>query len=145
MPQLDFATFPGQLFWLAVSFVILYILASRIMLPKIADVVEARAKYIADDIDKAETLTNQAEQAEKNAAKILAESSDKARNLIAESSSKAKAKMDTKRAELSEKLEQKIKKAEIEITKIEKQSIEVVDAVSAELSVEIANKILKAA
>jgi len=145
MPQLDFATFPGQLFWLSVAFVVLYMLVSRIMLPSIADVVEARSKHIADDIDKAETLKDQAEDAEHKAAKLMTESSEKARGLIAESTNKAKAKADVRRTELAEKLDQKIKKAEAEIAKIEQQSSDVVAQISAELSAEIANKILKAA
>ncbi len=145
MPQLDFATFTGQIFWLAISFVVLYALVSRLILPSIADVVEVRAKHIADDLDKAESLNNQAEDAEAKAQKILAESSNKARGLIAESSSKAKAKVEAKRAELANKLEQKIKSAESEIAKIEKESADVVEKISADLAKQISDKIIKAA
>lgn len=145
MPQLDFATYLGQIFWLAISFVVLYTLVARLILPSIASVVETRAKHIADDLDKAEGFKDQAEDADGKANKILAQSSEKARGLIAESSSKAKAKMEAKRQELAGKLDQKIKKAEAEIAKIEKESASVVEAVSKELANEIAQKILKAA
>mgnify|MGYP000712233075 CR=1 FL=1 len=145
MPQLDFATYTGQLFWLAISFVVLYTLVSRLILPSIADVVEVRAKHIADDLDKAESLKDQAESAETKAQKILAESTGKARGLIAESAGKAKSKIEAKRAELATKLEQKIKKAESEIAKIEKESAEAVEKLSGELAQDIAGKIIKAA
>src|SRR5688572_14060412 len=141
MPQLDFATYTGQLFWLAVSFVVLYLLVSRIILPSIADVVEVRAKHIADDLNKAESLKDQAEDADKKAAKILAESSNKARGSIAESAAKAKTKIEAKRAELAGKLDQKIKKAESDIAKIEKESADVIEKLSGELAAEIAGEI----
>ena len=145
MPQLDFATYTGQIFWLAVSFVILYVLVSRLILPSIAGVVEVRAKNIADNLDQAESLNNQAEEADSKAQKILAESSNKARGLIAETSGKAKAKIEAKRAELAGKLDQKIKAAEVEIAKIEKESAAVVENLSNIMSTQIANKILKSA
>lgn len=145
MPQLDFATYTGQVFWLIIAFVVLYALVSRLILPSIADVVEVRAKHIADDLDKAESFKDQAEDADAKANKILTESSTKARGLIAESSGKAKAKVEAKRAELVGKLDQKIKKAESEISKIEAESTAAVEKLSGDLAKQIADKILKAA
>ena len=145
MPQLDFATYAGQLFWLAISFVTLYVLVSRLILPSIGNVVDARANNIASNLDEAEKANNQADETDAKAQKMLTESSNKARGLIAESSAKAKAKMEVKRAELATKLEQKIKKAEEEIAKIEKESEDVVAKLSGELASGIANKIIKAA
>ena len=144
MPQLDFATYFGQVFWLAISFVLLYVLVSRLILPSIASVVDVRAKNIADNLDSAESLNTQAEDVSEKAQKILTESSNKARGLIAESSSKAKSKIESKRAELAVKLEQKIKKAESEIAKIEEESATAVENLSNIMATQIANQILKA-
>ena len=58
MPQLDFSTFVPQLFWLFLSLSFLYLILSRIALPRISDVIEERKDIIAQDIDKAKALSN---------------------------------------------------------------------------------------
>ncbi len=53
LPQLDPSYFPSQLFWLVVFFTLLYLLLSRVLLPKIGGVIETREKKIQGDIDAA--------------------------------------------------------------------------------------------
>ena len=60
MPQLEASTFISQLFWLAVTFVILYWVMWKIVIPRIADVLQDRQERIDDDLEKAETLRNEA-------------------------------------------------------------------------------------
>ncbi len=66
MPQLDPSTFTSQLFWLVVTFVVLYIIVVRKALPRISEVLEARQAKIDDDLQVA---SNRKEEA----AKVLAE------------------------------------------------------------------------
>ncbi len=141
MPHLDFSTFAGQVFWLAVTFAALYFVVSRSILPRIGGVVEDRGKHIADDLERAENLNDEAETVEKKYQHELAESSERARALLDESSRKAKEKLESKRHDLVAKLEQKVKKAEAEIAKLEKQYAKLVEDVSGELAEEIAEKI----
>lgn len=141
MPHLDFGTFAGQLFWLAISFVTLYIVVARSVLPKIGGVLEDRGNKIGADLEGAEKANSEAAVIEAKYRKNLAETSEKARNLIDESSKKAKDKLDAKRAELTSKLEDKIKKAEVEIAKIEADSKSAVEEISAQLAKEISAKI----
>ena len=56
LPQLDIATYASQIFWLTVTFVVLYFLVAKIAMPRIAEVLEGRQERIEDDLDKAETL-----------------------------------------------------------------------------------------
>ena len=64
MPQFETAApfFWSQVFWLIVAFVVLYLLMSKIALPRIAEVLEERQDKIDDDLAKAEKLKNEAEQ-----------------------------------------------------------------------------------
>jgi F-type H+-transporting ATPase subunit b len=62
MPQLEFADFLPQLFWLAVSFVLLYILMSRFALPKVATVLVERDRQIEEDLARAERLKREADE-----------------------------------------------------------------------------------
>ncbi|MGD9828575.1 MAG: F0F1 ATP synthase subunit B, partial [Hyphomicrobiaceae bacterium] len=62
-PPLDTSTFVPQLIWLAISFGLLYLLMSRIALPRIGQVIEERRERIQRDLDAAERLKGETEQA----------------------------------------------------------------------------------
>jgi len=84
MPQLDFSTFPNQIFWLVVTLVILYLILSRVALPRIAGVLSDRQGAITGDIAMAEELKLKAEQAEVAYVKALADARGEAQRIIAE-------------------------------------------------------------
>jgi len=60
LPQLDVETYASQIFWLIVTFIVLYFLVAKIAMPRIAEVLEGRQERIEDDLDKAETLKKEA-------------------------------------------------------------------------------------
>ena len=62
MPQLDFTTFIPQLFWLFASLSFLYLVLSKVALPRISDVIEERNDTIAEDLDEAKSLSLEAEK-----------------------------------------------------------------------------------
>lgn len=77
MPQLDFSTYSSQFFWLVLTFLILFLLLSKVYLPKILDIFELRGKTISENIqaahlakDKAVRLKKEYEEMISNAAKI---------------------------------------------------------------------------
>jgi F-type H+-transporting ATPase subunit b len=65
MPQLDFSTFPNQMFWLAVALVLIYLILSKVALPRIGATLDDRQGRITGDIEAAERLKAQAVDAEK--------------------------------------------------------------------------------
>ena len=65
MPQLNFATWPNQVFWLLVALVIIYIVLTKIAMPRIAAVLAERKGKIGGDLAAAEELKSKAKAAEK--------------------------------------------------------------------------------
>ena len=73
MPQLDFSTFPNQIFWLVVTLVVIYLVLSKVALPRIASVLAERQGTITNDLAAAEDLKVKAGEAEEAYNKALAD------------------------------------------------------------------------
>ncbi len=82
MPQLDFSTFPNQIFWLVVSLVVVYLILQRVALPRIASVLADRSASIQRDLDKAEDYKRNAEAAEEAYNKALADARSEAQDIV---------------------------------------------------------------
>jgi F-type H+-transporting ATPase subunit b len=84
MPQLDFSTWPNQFFWLAVTLVVIYLVLSRVALPRIGAVLAERAGTITNDLAAAEELKQRAVAAEKAYDDALATARIEAAKIVAE-------------------------------------------------------------
>lgn len=105
LPQLDTTTFAGQLFWLLISFAVLYFVISRIAAPKIGGVIADRANRLKGDLDAAAQAKRDSEAAIAAYEKALADartkavkSSDELRNAV---QSEINAKNDTAAKQLA--------------------------------------------
>lgn len=105
LPQLDFSTFPNQIFWLVVTLVVIYLILDRIALPRIASVLAERQGTITNDVGAAEDLRAKAAQAEKDYQKALTDARNEAQEIAAKA-----------RAEIQEDLDVAIAKADAEIS-----------------------------
>ncbi|MEC9022228.1 MAG: hypothetical protein VX597_01325 [Pseudomonadota bacterium] len=56
MPQLDFATFPTQIFWLCITFLVLYLVMWKVVIPRISGVLQERQSRVENDLERAEQL-----------------------------------------------------------------------------------------
>jgi F-type H+-transporting ATPase subunit b len=81
LPQLDTTTFASQLFWLLISFIVLYLVISRIAAPKIGGVIADRAGRIKGDLDTAAEAKRASEAALANYEKALADARARALKL----------------------------------------------------------------
>jgi F-type H+-transporting ATPase subunit b len=95
MPQLDFSTFPNQIFWLVVALVVLYILLSRIALPRIGGILDDRQGRILSDINAADRLKAEALDAEKAYNQALADARAEAASIVAAARAEIQADLDT--------------------------------------------------
>ncbi|MEM8871496.1 MAG: F0F1 ATP synthase subunit B' [Pseudomonadota bacterium] len=84
MPQLDFSTFPNQVFWLVVALFVLYQIVTKVALPRIGGTIEDRHEVISNDLEAAAALKQQAVEAEAAYNKALAEARTQAQQIAAE-------------------------------------------------------------
>ena len=94
MPQLDFSTFPNQIFWLLVTLTLIYLILSRVALPRIAAVLAGRQGTITNDIAAAEDLKAKASEAEAAYDKALVDARAEAQRIIAEAKADMQADLD---------------------------------------------------
>jgi len=118
MPQLDFSTFPHQIFWLAVTFCLLYFVVSKFCLPTIREVLQNRQSRISSDIKNAEMLKEQAKESEADFNQALAAAKRKAGEFIANAREKVKEEEAKRHAKLDENFEKQQKEAEQRVARL---------------------------
>ncbi len=101
-PPFQGETFPSQLFWLVICFVALYVLLSRVALPRLGGVIAARNAKIESDLEAANRLRNDSEAAQASYENALADARAKAQALAAESQAKAAAEAEAQRKQLED-------------------------------------------
>ena len=124
LPQFDTSTYIGQLFWLAISFGLLYWLMASVFLPKLGGIIEERRNRIADDYDQAAELKREAEEAEEAYLQALADARAKASTIAAETRTELDGEIATMQAEMDEKLSGQIEAAETRIAEMKAQAAE---------------------
>tara|TARA_B100000900_G_C20289123_1_gene597337 strand:+ start:86 stop:589 length:504 start_codon:yes stop_codon:yes gene_type:complete len=88
MPQLNTEYFASQIFWLIISFIILYVVMSKFALPKIANIIETREDIIARDVEDAENFKKESEITEQGYLQSIREAQDKASSYLSNSRNK---------------------------------------------------------
>ena len=112
MPQLDVNAWPPQLFWLAVTFLVLYFIISKIVIPRTGGVIEGRKNQIDSDLAAAQRFKADTDKAVADYEKALAEARSKAHAIAQETRDKLNAEVDQERSRLDGQLAAKIAEAE---------------------------------
>lgn len=120
MPQLDFSTFPNQIFWLVVTLIVIYLLMSRVALPRIASVLTERHGAIQSDLDKADEMKAKAVEAEIAYNQALVDARAEAQSIVAHA-----------RAEIQKDLDVAMLKADAEIAVKTEESAAAIKKISA--------------
>ncbi|MGI9435498.1 MAG: hypothetical protein ACR2Q4_11835 [Geminicoccaceae bacterium] len=127
MPQLDVSTFVSQVFWLIVCFGALYYLLSRKALPRVAETLEARADRVRADLDEAQRLRKDAEEAMASFDAVMAEAQGRAQSRIAETQAKLQTEAAEKQGKLEAKLAKQVADAEARIAKAKADALKELD------------------
>ena len=130
MPQLDFSTFGNQIFWLAIALVAIYLILSRVALPRIAAVLAERQGTITNDLAAAEDLKAKAVEAEDAYNKALADARAEAQRIAAEARAEIQADLDAAIAKADEQIAAKAAESEKAIAEIKAGALESVKEVA---------------
>ncbi|THH35441.1 F0F1 ATP synthase subunit B' [Aliishimia ponticola] len=137
MPQLEFGTFPNQIFWLVLALIAIYFILSRIALPRIAAILAERQGTITNAIANAEDLKAKAAEAEESYNKALADARAEAQAIAAEARAQIQADLDVAIAKADAEIAAKSAESEKAISAIRASAVESVREVSVETAQDI--------
>jgi F-type H+-transporting ATPase subunit b len=137
MPQLDFSTFPNQIFWLVTALVSIYFLLTRVALPRMGAVMAERSGTITNDLAAAEDLKARAQEAEAAYEASLKEARSEANRIVAQARAEMQAELDEAIAEADERIAERTAESERAIAGIREQASESVREVAREAAREI--------
>ncbi len=141
-PPFDSSTYGAQLFWLTISFGLLYILMSRLALPRVGEVLEVRRDRIESDLAEAERLRQKTEQAISAYESELAQARAKSQAIAEETRSSLKGELDKKRQEVEADLAKTMAVAEARIQKTKADALSNVDEIASDTAVALVAKLL---
>ena len=142
MPQFDPSTFASQIFWLAVTFIALYFVMGRVVVPRIAEVLEARRRRIEANLEKADALKKDAAVALAAYEKAIGAAREQARGLIAEAQARIAETAARQEAELAKKLALQIAESEAGIARALNAAMEGVREAAAEAAADAAQNLI---
>ncbi len=130
MPQLDFSTFGNQIFWLVVTLVVIYLILSRVALPRIAGVLAERSGTISNDLAAAEELKANAVAAEEAYNQALSDARAEAAKIVASTKADMNAELDAAIAKADAEISQKTAESEKVISESRATALESVEEVA---------------
>lgn len=141
-PPFDTSTFAPQLVWLAITFVALYLLMSRVALPRIATVIEQRRDRIAHDLEEAERSKLETEKAIEHYETALAEARAKAHQIAQANRDKLNAEIDAERSRMEATIATKTADAEVQITAAKEAALAELGTVATDVTEEILKELV---
>ena len=144
MPQLNPEFWISQIFWLTLTFGILYIVLSKLILPKISANLELRKSQIQENIEAADKQRESSESKLKEYDKIILKSKIEAKNLFKEAREKVLKDISLKKDILDKQINEEIKKAEKEIEVLKKNAPDKINKIAIETSSELLQRLIGA-
>ena len=144
MPQLNPEFWVSQIFWLTLTFGILYIVLAKAILPKISSNLELRKSQIQENIEAAEKQRIESDTKLKEYDDLILKSKIKAKNIYKDAREKVIKDISLKKEVLDRQIDEEIKKAEKEIEVLRKNAPEKINKIAIETSSELIKKLIGA-
>ncbi len=142
LPQLDGSTYPSQIFWLLVTFALMYLPFRFKVLPDLSGVIERRREQIEGDLISAKNLKIEAENVHAAYETIVREARDKSSYLFTRAEEKIKEQEKASYAEFYAHAAKDIADAEEEIADATQKALATVNDVAAEVAAAAAEKLV---
>lgn len=141
-PPFNAETFPSQIFWFVLIFIVLYVILSRIALPRIESVLQTRQARLAKDLEDAAAAKAQTDAAIASYEAALADARAKAHKIAQETRDALMAETDALRQQTEAKLAAKIAEAEASIAATKATALTHVRSIAIETTSAIVNHLL---
>ena len=134
MPQLNPEFWVSQIFWLILSFGILFIILSKAILPKISANLESRKSQILENVEMADKQRKISEEKNKQYEEIILQSNNEAKKYFNETKKKILNDIKKKSDQLENQINDEIKSVEKEIETLKNNSSEKINKIAIETS-----------
>ena len=141
MPQLDFSTFPNQIFWLVIFCVVLFAIVKLFIIPRMEDIFANRRKIIDGNIAKAEEIRMRVAEIEKQIEEKLKKAKSQCDEIMNSSGNNIKEQMSQALEDSKIATSQLINEAEGRLKELRDGSETAIEKISEELAAEIIKKI----
>ena len=141
-PPFDASTFPSQLLWLAITFGLFYLFLKKVALPRVGGILEVRRDRIAQDLEQAARMKEEADAAVAAYEQELADARANANAIAQQARVAAQADADAERKKIEAALEQKLSEAEAGIASIKSSAMKEVGAIAEETATAIVLQLL---
>lgn len=144
-PPFNAETFASQLVWLAITFVALYLIVSKLALPRVGSILEARRKAVADDLARAQNLKDASDKELATYEEELATARSRAQAIGSDTRDKLHAQAESERKVLEEKLNARLADAEKTIDATRRAAMGNVRSIAGEAAAAIVQRLTGAA
>lgn len=142
LPQLNPNDFAPQLIWLVAMFALLYVILSRVALPRVGEVLDERKDRIARDIEAAAKLKAETDRALADYEKALADARAKASGIAKDTRQSLAAETEAERVKVEGELAAKLQDAEARITATKTKALASVGDIASETAAAIVSKLI---
>ena len=142
MPQLNPEFWFSQIFWLIITFGIMFILLSKLVLPKISENLESRKAEILENIEAAEKQREESDNKLKEYEKLILNSKNEAKDFFNKAREEILKDIDKKRENLEKEINEEINKVEKEILDLKNKSPEKIRKIAIDASSDIVKQLI---
>ena len=142
MPQLNPEFWFSQIFWLIITFGIMFILLSKLVLPKISENLESRKAEILENIEAAEKQREESDNKLKEYEKLILNSKNEAKDFFNKAREEILKDIDKKRENLEKEINEEINKVDKEILDLKNKSPEKIRKIAIDTSSDIVKQLI---
>lgn len=141
MPQLDISTYSSQLFWLFICFLSLYIFTSRVSIPRISRIMEARWQRIEGTLKTADEFKEEAEGIQKEFEEAIKGAREKAHQTMTAKRLEVNALMAERKKGISDMMATRLQSSEEKISQEREETLKEIKSIAESVALAAVEKL----